>query len=165
METTPMKKKKEKKSETFSTCVNISFHLSSLGVDSSYLKWENLFFISRSYLLGVFSSSYVFSQTTKLLFLLQLMMSRKCAGFLEVSFYLLERETKKNNLEEMTAKAFGAIKSKHLSWHKRGTRDRNQTTILAREMKIVAFLSSRNGGTPMTAIKSFYCLLTISLWP
>lgn len=172
METTPRKKKgKEKNLKRFPLASIFLFI--SLGVVSSYLKWENLFFISRSYLLGVFFPLLLSQTTSNCYFfcnwwcLANVRNSLKIffLDFLEVSFYLLEKTTKKKIvLRWQRRQSWGAIKSKHLSWHKsEHSRDRNQTTILvwALEMKIVVVILRWR--TREMAIKSFYCLLTISL--
>lgn len=66
-------KKKERKEKREKRFFFFSSRRSS-GWFRPYLKWENLFFISTSYLLRFIFSRFI--ETTKLLFLLQLMMSR-----------------------------------------------------------------------------------------
>lgn len=74
---------------------------------------------------------------------------------------MFKTKKKKANIpKEMTIKAVAAIKSKHLSWHKNAPWDRNQTTIFFRHPKWKWKLSPSRW---WTSIKSFYCLLTISL--
>lgn len=66
------------------------------------------------------------------------MMSHKCAESLKCllsSWEMLLKKKKTNIPEKMTIKAVAAIKSKHLSWHKSDTWDRNQTTIFFQAQK------------------------------